>query len=60
MGMRHKKGEYSFDKEKAINPSDNPHTQPQMLISFTVVLTVMTVGVIMQPEDLQKRQRGKN
>lgn len=59
MAMRHKKGQYSFNKEKAIDPSDHPHSQPQMLLSFTVVLIVMTVGVIVKSEDLQRRQRGR-
>lgn len=58
--MRHKKGEYSFNKEEAVDPSDHPHSQPKVLLSFTVVLIIMTVVVIVKAEDLQRWQREKN
>lgn len=55
---RNQKGEDSFNKEKAVDPSDHAKDLPQILLSFCVVLNIMTVSVVMEAKDLQRRQRG--
>lgn len=48
MEMRSKKGEYSLNEEKAIDASNHPQDQPQVL-----VLIIMTVRVVVKAEDLR-------
>lgn len=57
---RNKKGEHSFNKEKAINPSNHAQNLPQILLSFSIVLIIMTVSVIMEAQNLQRTQKGEN
>lgn len=56
---REQKGKYSLNKEKAVDPCNHAQNLPQILLSFCVVLVIMTVSVIMETEDLQRRQRRK-
>lgn len=56
---RNQKGKHSFNKEKAVDPCNHAQNPPQVLLSFCVVFVSMTVSVIMEAKDLQRRQRGK-
>lgn len=56
---REKKRKDPFNKEKAVNPCDHSQNLPQILLSFCKVFVIMTVSVIVEAKDLQRRQRGK-
>ena len=57
---RNQEGEHSFNKEKAINPSDHAQNLPQILLSFSIVLSIMTMSAVVEAQNLQRRQKGKN
>lgn len=56
---REKKRKDPFNKEKAVNPCDHSQNLPQILLSFCKVFVIMTLSVIVEAKDLQRRQRGK-
>lgn len=56
---RNQKGKDPLNEEKAIDPCDHAQNPPQILLSLCGVFVIMAVCVIMEPKDLQRRQRGK-
>lgn len=56
---RNQKREDPFNKEKDVYPSNNSQNLPQILLSLFIMFIIMTVSVIMETKDLQRRQRGK-
>lgn len=55
---RNQKRKDPLNKEKAVNSCDHSQNLPQVLLSFCIVIVVVTVSVIVEAEDLQRTQRG--
>lgn len=55
---RNQKRKDALNKEKAVNPCNHSQNLPQILLSFCIVIVIVTVSVIVEAEDLQRTHRG--
>lgn len=55
---RNQKRKDPLNKEEAVNPCNHSQNLPQILLSFSIVIVIVTVSVIVEAEDLQRTHIG--